>query len=283
MTNPTENARRWRCLVAYDGTTFSGWQSQPDGNAVQDHLERRLAFVLGAAVRVHGSGRTDAGVHARGQVFHFDAPWRHGPEKLLAALRAGGVAGLPPTIQVREARLAPPGFHARFSAVGKTYHYELVHGGWADPFAVRFTHSVPRPLDLSAMERAAEVLRGRQDFRAFSAFSGVERTDTVRALAQLELIASSRGRLRIVAEADGFLYKMVRSLVGALIAAGVGKLTADDLRDILASRERTARVETAPAQGLCLWRVRYPAPSALKRRAALASGEHPAEDSADAE
>lgn len=245
---------RWKCLVAYDGTAFSGWQSQPDKNAVQDHLERRLAELLQTEVRIHGSGRTDAGVHARGQVFHFDGVWRHGAEKLLAALRGG----LPPSIQVQKAEEVGAEFHARFSAVGKIYHYQLVHGRWADPFENAYAWSVPKALDVAAMRRAAETLRGRHDFRAFSAFGGEERENTVRNLSRLELFEDG-ARLRIEAEGDGFLYKMVRSLAGALVYAGMGKLGPERIRALLASRERTAEVETAPPHGLCLMKVHYPA------------------------
>ena len=246
---------RWRCGVAYDGGPFSGWQAQPDGNAVQDHIERRLGELLQAPVRIHGSGRTDAGVHARAQVFHFDGAWRHGPEKLLAALRGG----LPPAIQVRSAAVVSREFHARFSAVGKTYHYHLVHGDRADPFEHAYAWSVPRALDLDAMRAVAAVLRGRHDFRAFSAFGGEERENTVRTLARLDLVPDGR-RLRIEAEADGFLYKMVRSLVGALVYAGSGRLGPARVEELLAGGPRSAEVETAPPQGLFLVRVRYPAP-----------------------
>ncbi|TAG32713.1 MAG: tRNA pseudouridine(38-40) synthase TruA [Verrucomicrobia bacterium] len=245
--------QRWKCRVAYDGTAFSGWQAQPDKNAVQDHLERRLAALLQTPVRIHGSGRTDAGVHARGQVFHFDGAWRHGPERLLAALHGG----LPSAIQVQSAEAVTEAFHARFSATGKIYHYHIVHGGWADPFAHAYTWSIPRTLDLPALRAAAEVLRGRHDFRAFSAFGGEERENTIRSLTRLDVFAGG-SRLRIEAEAEGFLYKMVRSLVGALVYAGSGKLTPARIAQLLASRERTAEVETAPAQGLCLERVHYP-------------------------
>lgn len=246
---------RWKCLVAYDGTAFSGWQAQTDKNAVQDHIERRLASLLQTGTRIHGSGRTDAGVHARGQVFHFDGVWRHGTDKLLAALRGG----LPPSIQVRSAEPVTDAFHARYSAIGKTYHYRLIHGAWADPFEHAFTWSVPKRLNVGAMRAAAEVLRGRHDFRAFSAFGGEERENTVRTLARLELIEDGP-RLRIEAEAEGFLYKMVRSLVGALAYAGMGKLSPARIAELLARRERTGEVETAPPRGLCLERVRYPAP-----------------------
>ncbi len=239
-------------MCAYDGGDFSGWQSQPDGRAVQDVIERRLAAILGRAVRIHGSGRTDAGVHALGQVFHFDAAWRHGSDKLRAALDGG----LPRTIQVRSVRPAPPRFHARFSATGKVYFYQLYTGGEADPFLQAFSWSVPRRLDVAAMRRAARRLVGRHDFRAFAATHGAGGGDTVRALRRLAI--SGRGaRWRITAEGDGFLYKMVRGLAGALVAVGQGKLTPGQVGDILRSGRRTSLVPTAPARGLFLARVRY--------------------------
>ena len=243
--------RRWKGVCAYNGTGIGGWQSQKDGNAVQDYIERRLSEVLGAPTRIHGSGRTDAGVHARAQVFHFDAAWPHGAETLQRALRTG----LPSGIQVTSIRKAGPDFHARFSARGKVYVYHLDQGR-ADVFRDPFCWSVGRPLDLAAMRHAAAVLRGSHDFKAFSASGGEERESTVRNLARLDV--TGRGaRLRVIAEADGFLYKMVRRLVGGLVAVGLGKLTVDDITRVLASRERTNEVQTAPAKGLFLWRVKY--------------------------
>jgi len=245
-------ARRWKCVCAYDGRGFCGWQSQSDGTAVQDVIERRLREILGQAVRIHGSGRTDAGVHALGQVFHFDAAWPHGPAKLVAALRAG----LPATIQIRSAQPAPAGFHARYSAAGKIYFYQLHLGGPADPFLHPFCWSIPQRLDVAAMRAAARMLRGRHDFRAFAADNGGASDYFVRHLRRLDI--TGRGaRLRITAEADGFLYKMVRSLVGALVAVGQGRLTAADLTAILRQARRTPAVQTAPPQGLFLARVRY--------------------------
>jgi len=184
-------------------------------------------------------------------VFHFDAAWRHEPEKLLTALRIG----LPPGIQVKSLRAAPADFHARFQATGKRYEYRI-HLGDADPFTRPYCWTFFRPLDLGAMRAAAKVLRGRHDFRAFTALNGSVRENTVRDLRRLEV--TKRGRMvRIVAEADGFLYKMVRSLVGVIVAAGEGKLAPAQVAGILASRERTAAVETAPAQGLFLMKVFY--------------------------
>jgi tRNA pseudouridine38-40 synthase len=251
-TGKAPAVRRWKWVCAYDGRSFSGWQSQPDGNAVQDWIERRLRQVLGRDIRIHGSGRTDAGVHALGQVFHFDAAWAHGAPKLLAAMRAG----LPPAIQMRSVRPVASSFHARFSAAGKVYFYQLHQGGPADPFLHPFCWSIPRRLEVGAMRDAARCLTGRHDFQAFAAFNGVNRENTVRHLRRLDL--TGRGaRLRITAEADGFLYKMMRSLVGALVAVGQGKLTPAQLEAILHGTRRTPAVQTAPAQGLFLARVLF--------------------------
>ena len=190
-------------------------------------------------------------MHALGQVFHFDAEWRHGPEKLLTALRIT----LPTAIQIKSLRAVAADFHARFQATGKRYEYRI-HLGDPDPFTRPYSWAVFRPLDLKAMQTAAAVLRGKHDFRAFTALNGPAREDTVRDLQRLEV--TRRGRMiRIVAEADGFLYKMVRSLAGVIKTAGEGKLTSDEVGRILASRKRTAAVETAPAQGLFLMKVFY--------------------------
>ncbi|MET0263683.1 MAG: tRNA pseudouridine(38-40) synthase TruA [Rariglobus sp.] len=252
--SPSPQLSRWKCTVAYDGTTFAGWQIQPNGETIQQVIEQRLQVVLKRPTDITGSGRTDAGVHARGQVFHFDAHWPHDPAKLLTALRIG----LPPTIQVKTAKRVPETFHARFSATGKIYHYEICHGGYADPFSQAYTWSMPRTLDVEAMRRAAAVLTGTHDFRAFSAIagSGIEKEDTVRTIKRLEIVTRG-GRLRIAAEGTGFLYKMVRSLAGALVDVGVGRLTPAAIEEILASKIRTERVVTAPPQGLCLMKVFY--------------------------
>jgi tRNA pseudouridine38-40 synthase len=243
--------KRWRATCAYVGTHLEGWQAQVSKRSVQDHIERRLAEILGRPIRIHASGRTDAGVHARAQVFHFDAAWSHGAEKLQRALNTG----LPAAIQITRLRPARPDFHARFSAQGKRYVY-FVRQDRADPFADPFCWSVGRPLDVAAMRATAARLVGRRDFRAFSASRGEEEPDTVRELRRLDVIGRGR-QLRIVAEADGFLYKMVRSLVGALVAVGMGKLTPEQVVALLDGKRRTHAVHTAPAKGLFLWKVFY--------------------------
>ncbi len=244
---------RWKVVCAYDGAPFAGWQSQAGGQAIQDVIEARLATMFGRQVRIHGSGRTDAGVHALGQVFHFDAAWRHGPARLQAALRVG----LPPAIQIKSVRPVNAEFHARFSATGKIYAYHL-HLGDADPFTRPYVWVLdrPRPPDFVAMESVAAVLRGRHDFAAFSAFNGDERDDTTRTLRRLEIHRRGR-RVKLVFEADGFLYKMVRSLTGALVAAGEGKLDAKRTRALLDGGRRLAEVQTSPPQGLFLVKVLY--------------------------
>jgi tRNA pseudouridine38-40 synthase len=247
------SVRRWKCVCAYDGTAFAGWQSQAagKGRAIQDVIEARLAEIFGTSIRIHGSGRTDSGVHALGQVFHFDAEWRHSAAKLIAAFRVG----LPPTIQVKSIQAVAADFHARFSAKAKRYVYHI-YRGHADPFAFSYCWSVQRPLDLAAMRGAAAILRGRHDFRAFTAFNGQDQADAVRTLRRLDVVQRGK-KLRIVAEADGFLYKMVRSLVGVLVSVGEGKLSPERVREILASQKRTERVLTAPPEGLFLDRVFY--------------------------
>ena len=246
-----EGVRRWKCLCAYDGTAFAGWQSQAGGRAIQDVIEARLALIFKTPLRIHGSGRTDSGVHAREQVFHFDAVWPHATEKLLAAFRVG----LPAAVQIKSVRAVDAEFHSRFDATGKRYDYSI-HLGDADPFTRPYCWMFFRPLDVTAMQAAAEVLRGRHDFRAFTALNGPEREDTVRDLRRLDVVRRGK-QIRITAEADGFLYKMVRSLAGVLVTVGEGKLTPAEVRKILHSRERTAAVQTAPAQGLFLTKVYY--------------------------
>jgi tRNA pseudouridine38-40 synthase len=245
---------RWKCICAYDGKGFNGWQSQAKGGSVQDAIEARLAEVLGKATRVHASGRTDAGVHAAGQVFHFDADWRHGPDKLAAGLRHRLDHG----IQIVSVRAASPKFHSRFSATGKVYEYHL-HLGDADPFKRPYCWVILKPLDLDLMRAAARVLTGKHDFKAFSALNGSEPgegADTVRDLRRLEVVARGRN-VSLVAEADGFLYKMARSIAGALVSVGEGKLSPAEVRSILESKVRTPRIQTAPPQGLFLRRVKY--------------------------
>lgn len=244
---------RWKCTVAYDGTQFEGWQAQPSGNTIQDLIEKRLAEIFKQRVVIHGSGRTDSGVHARGQVFHFDANWSHGAEKLLQALRPG----FPATIQVYTAEEVDDAFHARFSAVGKRYVYQF-HEGYANPFETRWYWSIGnRRLDVDRMNEAAQALAGRHDFSAFTANPGEERDDDpVKDLRVLE-VERQGPRILLKAEADGFLFRMVRSLAGCLFDVGIGKLTTTDVVKLRDNCIRTHLVQTAPPEGLFLDEVWY--------------------------
>lgn len=247
---------RWKCTVAYDGTQFEGWQSQPSRNTVQDFIERRLRVLFEKRVVIHGSGRTDRGVHARGQVFHFDGDWPHGGETLVKALRTG----YPDAIQVYHAEEAEADFHARFSATNKRYQYHFFEG-YAGPFETRWTLSTGnRRLDIDKMNTAAALLLGRHDFTAFTANpKDCREDDPVRDLRVLK-VERDGPRVTLTAEANSFLFRMVRSLAGCLLDVGTGKLDTDGVAEIRDSGKRTNRVQTAPPQGLFLDRVSYSGP-----------------------
>jgi tRNA pseudouridine38-40 synthase len=248
---PPATLPRWKCVCAYDGTTFHGWQSQEGGNTIQDLIERQMKKVLGRQIRLEGSGRTDSGVHAIAQVFHFDAEWAHGADKLRLALQSG----LPRSIQLKSIRRAKPDFHARFNAQGKIYRYHVCLGE-ADPFQIRYTWSLNRPLDWPAVLAAAKVLRGKHDFWAFSGENDRTYETTVRDLRRLDAVRRGRN-VTFTFEADGFLYKMVRSLTGALVSVGLGKLTAAEIAQLIKTRRRIPAVVTAPPQGLFMVKVIY--------------------------
>jgi tRNA pseudouridine38-40 synthase len=244
---------RWKCTCAYDGTNFDGWQRQPSGGAVQNHIEAALTQIFDLPLQLHGSGRTDAGVHARGQCFHFDAEWLHEPEKLIRALHSI----LPTSIRIKSVKSVSDDFHARFSVSGKRYLYNY-YLGRADPVDDRYLWACrDLPLELEVMQAAADRLLGTHDFSAYSATHGKENDpNPVKTVTRLQL--RQRGKfIRLDAEGTGFLYRMVRSIAGALYAVGRGRLTPDDIAEILESKKRTHRIVTAPAKGLFLDRVFY--------------------------
>ncbi len=246
------SVRRFRITVMYDGTAYGGWQIQPNANTVQAELQAVLKRLGGSDVHVHGSGRTDAGVHARGQVAHFDFPRPFTPEALVRAMNAC----LPDDIRVMEAAIVPDGFHARKSATGKEYRYFIWNAPVMSPTERLYHVHVPEPLDVATMQAAAGVLIGRHDFAAFSANPNRFVETTVRTIQSLT-VARLDEQITIAVHGDGFLYKMVRSLAGWLIRVGRGEVSSEQTAGILASCERTARVPTAPPQGLFLWQVDY--------------------------
>lgn len=249
---------RLKLTLAYVGTSFDGWQSQPGGNTVQDTLEAALARIANEPVRCMGSGRTDAGVHALGQAAHCDVPasrqdvdWR----KALNSL-------LPPTVRVLEARPVPDTFHAQFCALGKTYAYSLWPArGFCLPQRLPYVWQCG-PLDLAHVRAAADELAGRHDFASFMNV-GTPVAHTVRTLSPIEIAEPPPaapglpGEVVLRFTADGFLKQMVRNLVGCLVLAGKGKLSPEDVRMIRMAQNRARAPETAPPQGLCLERVDY--------------------------
>lgn len=259
-TRPPTGGRRYRVEIAYDGADFHGWQAQPGKPTVQGALEKALHRLTGETVRVHSCGRTDTGVHARAQVAHFDLkrPWE--PWKLQKGLNAI----LPESVRVPALRRARPDFHARYDAKGKEYRYCVWNAPTMSPLHRRQAVHVRTPLDLAAMRRAAASLVGTHDFAAFSANPHREIGGTVRTLWRLS-VRKTGPLATIAAVGDGFLYKMVRSLAGHLLRVGAGKVPAEETPAILAGKLRTARVETAPARGLCLWKIHYGAMRGLPK------------------
>ena len=243
---------RWKCGCSYDGTDYFGWQVQKNGQlTVQEAIEIALAELFKERVTISGSGRTDAGVHALEQVFHFDFEWNHGSGKLLRAMRSL----LPETIRPLYVNLVPDDFHARFSAISKRYEYRL-HLGEASPFDARYCWSVQSTINLNAMNEALRYLVGEHDFAAFAVNRGVEYDSTVRTLTQAHVVQEG-SILRIRFQANGFMYKMARSLVGALVNIGMGSAGPESIKGLLESGNRTPLVLVVPARGLFLDKVFY--------------------------
>ncbi|MDQ6807966.1 MAG: tRNA pseudouridine(38-40) synthase TruA [Verrucomicrobiota bacterium] len=246
---------RLRFIVAYDGSQFAGWQSQANGNAIQDHLERAFASICGTEVRVHGAGRTDSGVHALAQSAHVDLPSRRfTAERWVSAANAG----LPPAIRVLNCRYVPDSFHARFSARGKVYRYRIWNDRVLPPFESGRAWHVASPLDYDAMTAAARLFAGEHDFAGFAANRGSAVETTVRIISSVRISLAGRA-ITMQFDGNGFLYKMVRLIVGAIVQAGLGK---SSVAEILArlrpggGRSKGGRF-VAPAGGLILVRVRY--------------------------
>lgn len=247
--------RNVRVLLAYDGSRFFGWQRQEGFPSVQQALEEALLGLLGERVRVIGSGRTDTGVHALGQVASFHVETRLPDERLLFALNAHLSEG----VVARGLETCADDFHAQKSARGKRYAYVVRTETFPLPFARAHWHWVTEPLDLGAMRAAARHFRGRHDFGALAG-AGSPRKSNVRTIRALHLVARRNG-FALVVEGDGFLYNMVRTLAGTLLDVGRGKRDPESVPELLASRDRKRAGPTAPPEGLYLLRVLYAEPS----------------------
>lgn len=244
---------QYRMLLEYDGTEYHGWQLQPDARTLQGVLESALTTVLRHPVRVAASGRTDAGVHALGQVATFRTENAIEPRDVRRSLNAL----TPPDVAVREIVAVPDAFDARRHATARVYEYRIWNQPWRSAFWHRFTWHVPRALDLIAMRFAAAALAGEHDFSAFRASDCDAETATRQVFHSGFTEAEGLCVYRV--EANAFLKHMVRAIVGTLVEVGTGQRPADDVAGVLASRQRSRAGQTAPPQGLVLMAVRYDA------------------------
>ena len=239
--------------VSYDGTNYSGFQIQENAPTVQGELERALRVIYKEPVRAAGAGRTDSGVHALGQAASFKAPFRIEPVSLPKALNTL----LPPDIVVTGAEEVSSGFHARFACRGKIYSYTLDRAPHPRVMDRLYSLHMPDQMDIAMMLRAAKLFMGEHDFKAFQA-SGSDIADTVRRLKRVEIITlQEEEKLIVYFEGDGFLYRMVRLIMGTLIRAAEGKLSLIEIEKALSGKNPAAVGPTAPAHGLCLETVLY--------------------------
>src|SRR5713101_7017604 len=245
-------SRRLKLIVAYDGAPFAGWQSQSHYNTVQDHLERAFERVTGRPARVHGAGRTDAGVHALAQCAHVDVLKFLPTDRWIKALNAL----LPPAIRVLRCQYVSNNFHARLSAKGKIYRYRIWCAPVLPPFEYRRAWHIPRPLDLKILQKAAKHFLGTHDFAAFAANRGKPEESTIRTINSVR-VRQKGPCVTIELDGDGFLYKMVRLIVGLLVKCALGKMRIEDVTARLDSGQMGPARFAAPAEGIFLVRVGY--------------------------
>ena len=251
--NHKDAPMRWKCICSYKGTQFGGWQFQPSGTGVQNHLESALSSIFDQPIRIHGCSRTDAGVHAFGQCFHFDGDWPHSKDKLKRALHSL----LDTDIRIETITPVSENFHARFSAIKKSYVY-TIYLDRAPPTEEAFVWACrDTPIDFESMLTASQYFIGQHDFTAFSAVHAKDQDpNPIKEIHSLEL--KQKGpKISIAITGSGFLYKMVRSIVGTLYAVGRNRLSPDDVLNILHSKKRTNKIVTAPASGLSLKKIFY--------------------------
>ncbi len=244
--------KNFLCVMAYDGSLFHGFQSQPDGNTIQDIVEKALFELTGEKIKITGCGRTDAGVHALNYCFNFKSDTTIPEDSLPLALNSR----LPDTISVKSAKITHNDFHSGFSAIKKTYTYKILNSRIRNPFMRDYSWFYPAPLDVFKMREAASYIEGEHDFTAFMAQGGSVKT-TIRTVYSID-IQKENDVIEINVCGNGFLYNMVRIIAGTLVAAGVGRISPDDVKKIIESKNRENAGSTAPACGLYLREVFYP-------------------------
>lgn len=245
------NVRRYRAIVEYDGTDFLGYQIQASGRTVQGELETSLNHVTRSEVRIDAAGRTDAGVHATGQVIAFNVAWKHSLDDLQRALNAT----LPYDVGIRSLQIVDKSFHPRFDAVSRCYHYVVINQPWPSILQRRYAHHVKKKLDVEAMQAGSRFLLGSHDFAAFG--QPPQGEITVRHLMQANWSVLGN-QLTFEIMANAFLYRMVRRIVGTLLQVGTGELAPIEIKHILETKDLSRSAPPVPAQGLCLVRVVYP-------------------------
>ena len=247
--------------IAYDGSTFSGWQRQPDKRTVQGVLEDTLSFFTGQDVKLNGTSRTDAGVHALGQCASFKGDFSIPPEGLMKAANnrlSGGMNRKNPVgdVLILSLEEVSPEFHARFDCKGKTYRYVINNSSDRDIFRRNYSYWIPETLDMDRMREGARFMVGTHDFKAFQSSGGQERETTVRTISDLKVMKEGTDII-IEVTGDGFLYNMVRIITGTLVEVGLGKRTPESVKETIESLDRTKAGHTAPAEGLYLKEIYF--------------------------
>ncbi len=243
---------RHKITITYDGTHYCGWQVQENAQSIQALVQKALITALRHPLDLTGSSRTDSGVHAHGQIAHFDTDTPFDPARLRISLNAL----LPPDIRILQIDPVPSDFHARYSALSKIYHYHLHIDPIADPFTKLYRHQVYGPFDLEKLKQGSSHFIGTHDFTSFANTKEIPDKDAVRTLFRLDAI-EQKGGVRLEFEGDGFLYKMVRNITGTLLDIAAGKLAPTQIPAILAARDRRKAGFAAPAQGLFLKKILY--------------------------
>jgi tRNA pseudouridine38-40 synthase len=252
--------------IEYDGTNFCGWQRQPKKRSVQGEIERALGVVCSGPIQINGTSRTDAGVHALGQMANFRGDFGIPTNRILLAtnnILAGGMNSIGPRGDVRILKVEEKNedFHARFDAKGKKYVYRILNRQEKDIFGRNYCYQINKPLEVEAMKQAAKYLVGAHDFKCFQASGGQEKATTVRTIFGAEIVSEANRigeqEVEIHIKGDGFLYNMVRIITGTLVEIGLGKKDPSSVKSIIEGKDRQKAGHTAPAQGLYLSKVYY--------------------------